>query len=171
MDADKTAGASFAAPPPPPPAAAPQPPPPPPPAPPVRIRSVRLSTHTLRLARRADRRLHRRARRATRATVTVVLSRPATVTAGLQQGRPGRRRGSTCAPVTRTNRRARRCTRFVGLARRRTLPAGQTTMSFTLTPAFGGRALPAGSYRLALIALDPDGNRVGPLAASFRITR
>jgi hypothetical protein len=125
----------------------------------------------LRLARRADRRLHRRARKATRATVTVVLSRPATLTAALQQGRPGRRRGSTCARPSRANRRGRPCTRFVALARGRTLPVGQTTLAFTLTPAFGGRALPPGSYRLALTALDPDGNRVGPLPAGFRITR
>jgi DNA-binding beta-propeller fold protein YncE len=170
MNGDQTAGATFgAAPPPPPPVTTP--PPPPPPAPPVRIVGVRLSTHTLRLARRADRRRHRRARRATKAIVTVTLSRAATVTAGLRQGRAGRRQGSLCRPPSRTNRRARRCTRFVALPRNRTLAAPQAKLTFTLTPAFGGRALPPGAYQLTLTALDTDGNRVGPRTASFRIVR
>jgi hypothetical protein len=49
--------------------------------------------------------------------------------------------------------------------------ATTTTWRFTLTPSFGGRALAPGSYRLAVTALDAQGNRVGPLTPAFRVTR
>jgi hypothetical protein len=168
MTGAQDAGATFA--PAPPPAPVVTPPPPAPPPAPVRISAVRLSTHTIRAARARDRRRHRPARRARRATVTVTLTRPAQLTAIAQQGRPGRRRGSACVAPTRANRRARACTRFVALPRRRILPASSTTVRFTLSTGFGGaRALRPGSYRLALSALDAQGNRVGPVTASFRV--
>jgi DNA-binding beta-propeller fold protein YncE len=171
MSSAQDAGATFAAAPPPAPApTVTTPPPPPPPPAPVRIRSVRLSTHRIRAARPRDRRRHRPARRAVRATVTVTLTRPARLTAVAQQGRPGRRRGSVCAPPTRANRRARTCTRFVALPRRRALPASSATVRFTLSTGFGGGSpLRPGSYRLALSAVDAQGNRVGPVTASFRV--
>jgi len=165
---DQVAGVTLAA-------APPVPPPPPPPAaaPPraaaVRVQRVRLSSRVLRLAR--PRTGRRPARRATRAVVSVALSRPATLTVAVQQGRPGRRAASACRPPARANRRAPRCTRFVTLRGRRTVRAGRTSVRFVLTPAFAGRRLRPGSYRLALTALDRDGNRVGPVAARFRVTR
>jgi hypothetical protein len=171
MGSAQDVGATFTAAPPPAPPAAAATPTPPPPAP-VRIRSVRLSTHRIHAATPRDRRRHRPARRAVRATVTVTLTRGARLTAVVQQGRPGRRRGSSCVPVTTTNRRARPCTRFVALRRSRTLTAPSTTARFTLDTSFGGRSpLPPGSYRLAVTALDAQGNRVGPVVASFRVTR
>jgi len=99
-----------------------------------------------------------------------MLSRPATLTVGVQQGRPGRRRGSACRPVTRRNRRQRPCTRFVALRPTRSVRAPRTTVTFTLTPAFAGPSLPPGSYRLTITALDADGNRAGPVPAAFSIT-
>ena len=167
--ADLSAGAIFTATPPPP-APTISPPQPAPRRPAVRIIRVHLPTHRLHLARPRDRRLHRRAQPATRARVTVTLSRPATLTIGVEQGRPGRRQGSTCRPVTRANRRQRRCTRFVALRRSRTLRQPSTSVQFTLTPDFAGPPLPPGSYHLTIAALDPDGNRVGPLRANFRVT-
>jgi hypothetical protein len=167
MDGDQSAGAAFAA--------APAPPPPsllttPPPAP-VRIARVRLATRVLHLARRADRRLHRRARGATRTKVTVTLTRPATLTAAVLVGRPGRRRASSCAAPTRANRRGRPCTRFVPTARRRTVAAPAAAATFTFTPAFAGPPLAPGTYRLAITALDAQGNRVGPVTQPFRVVR
>jgi DNA-binding beta-propeller fold protein YncE len=168
--ADVNAGAVFtAAPPPPAPTTSPAQPAARTPA--VRIIRVHLATHRLHLARPRNRRLHRRAQPATRARVTVTLSRPAALMIGVQQGRAGRRQGSTCRPVTRANRRGRRCTRFVALRRTRTLRQPGTSVRFTLTPSFAGPPLPPGSYRLTITALDADGNRVGPLRAAFRVTR
>jgi hypothetical protein len=173
MGSAQGVGATFTPAPPPPPApAVTAPPPPPPPPAPVRILGVRLSTHRIHAATARDRRRHRPARRAVRATVTVTLTRGARLTAVVQQGRPGRRRGSSCVPVTRANRRARPCTRYVALRRSRTLTVASTTARFTLDASFGGRSpLPTASYRLAVTALDAQGNRVGPVLAGFRVTR
>jgi DNA-binding beta-propeller fold protein YncE len=138
----------------------------------VVLRSVRLTTHTLHRARKADRRHHRRARGATKAKATVVLTRPARLTATVQQGRPGRRSGSSCVKETRSNRHHARCTRFVSIARHRVLAPGAATVHFTVTPSFGAsHPLPLGSYRLAITAVDADANRVGPRTVSFRVAR
>jgi hypothetical protein len=174
MSGDQSTGVTFAAAPPPPVVTAPAPAPAPPPAPrrpaPVVLRSVRLSTHTLRPARTADRRRHVRARRATRATATVALTRPATLRVQVLAGRPGRRAGSSCVAVTRANRRARPCTRFVPTTRTRTLRPAASAVRFVLTATFGARrALPSGSYRLSVTAVDADGNRSGPRTGSFRV--
>lgn len=159
MNGDQAVAATFG-PAPPPPAVAP--PPPPPPAA-VTITQVRLSTHRLRLARRHP------PRRATRARVSLRLSLPASLTIGVEAGRPGRRRGSQCLAPTRARRRLPRCTRFVALAGRRTLAARAGAVTFTLTPRFAGRTLRPGSYRLTLTALDGNGNRVGPVRVAFRV--
>jgi DNA-binding beta-propeller fold protein YncE len=170
MTGDQDSGVRFAAAPPPVPAPAPVPAPPPPP--PVVLRSVRLTTHTLHRARPADRRRHRPARRATRSIATVALTRPAGLRVEVQQGRPGRRAGSSCLAPTRSNRRSAPCTRFVTIPRRRVLPPGATTVRFTVTPSFGAtRPLAPGSYRLAVVAVDTSGNRVGPRTAAFRVAR
>jgi hypothetical protein len=161
----QAAGASFAQAPP------PAPPAPPAPPPPVGFTSVRMSTHRLHLARPADPRHHRPARRVTRALVTVRLSQPATLTVGVQQGRPGRRRGSQCVPPSRSLTHRPRCTRFVALPGTRTVNAASGTVTFAFRPVFAGRALRPGVYRLALVALDRNGNRVGPVTVTLRVTR
>jgi DNA-binding beta-propeller fold protein YncE len=165
MAAAQSAGATFAA-------APPQatPPPPPPPPPPVAIAKLRLSTRRLHLARPRDPRRHRHSQPATRARVSLTLTRAARLTITVEAGKPGRRHGSQCLRLTRLHRRAT-CTRYVPLLGRRTLslPAGAST--FTLTPALRGRPLKPGAYRLSLVALDSDGNRVGPVTARFTVTR
>lgn len=171
MNGDQQAGVVFAPAPivPPAPPAAPAPKPRPAP---VALRSARLSTHTLHLARKADKRRHRKARAATRARATVVLTRAATVTVRVQAGRSGRRSGSSCVAVTRKNRRARPCTRFVTTTRTRVVKPGRTTVLLIVTPSFGARhALATGSYRLAVSAVDADGNRTGPRTVSFKVAR
>ena len=42
---------------------------------------------------------------------------------------------------------------------------------FTLTPVFAQRTLKPGRYRLQLVALDANANRVGPVSRAFRIVR
>jgi hypothetical protein len=44
-------------------------------------------------------------------------------------------------------------------------------VTFAFRPVFAGRALRPGVYRLALVALDRNGNRVGPVTVTFRVTR
>jgi sugar lactone lactonase YvrE len=178
FDAPRSAAAAFAATPPaatppaatPPPAGTPPRPQPPARAAPVAITRLRLSPLRLRLARHSDQRRHRPGRRATRARVSVTLSRPATVTLGVQIARPGRRLGSRCVPLTRPRRRAT-CDRFVALRGQRALRLASGTSAFTFTPVFAGRTLRPGRYRLSLTARDADGNRVGPVTAVFAVIR
>jgi hypothetical protein len=164
MTGAESAGAGFAAAPP----LQSQAPPPPPP-PPVSLASLRLSTRRLRLARPRDARRHRQSQRATVARVTLTLSRAARVTVAVEAGRPGLRRGSQCLPLPR--RRRSTCTRYVPLLGRRTLTLPAGANAFTLTPILRGRPLRPGAYRLALVALDGSGNRVGPVTARFTVTR
>lgn len=172
MSSAQSVGASFVAPPPPPPPA-PLPPPaalPPPPPAPVRLTDVKIVPSTLHLARRANRRLHRKARRATKARVTLRLSRPAQVTATVAIGKPGVGRGSQCVARKR-GRSGRACTRFVLRPGRRTLRFDAGARRFTLSATFDRRLLAPGRYRLLLVALDADANRVGPVSRAFSVVR
>jgi YVTN family beta-propeller protein len=170
MTAAQSVGASFVPPPPPPVPQPPRPAPPPPPA--VTITGVRIVPTVLHRARRADRARHRRARRETRARVTMALSRPATVTATVAIGRGGVRHGSQCvAPPRKRKRSDRPCARFVVRPGRRTLRLNSGVQHFTLTPTFAGRQLALGRYRLLLVALDANANRVGPLSRAFTVAR
>jgi YVTN family beta-propeller protein len=172
MNGPQTAGASFVETPPPVVAAPPAPPPPPPPPPAVRVTDVKIAPSTLHRGRRASRRLHRKARRATRARVSLRLSRPAKLTATVALGKPGVRRGSECvAPPRRRRPSDRACTRFVARPGRRVLTFNSGVRDFTLTPAFEQRLLPLGRYRLLLVALDANANRIGPVSRAFRVVR
>jgi len=151
VSADRTAGVLFGPPPLPPapavaaaalPAAPPAPPPPTPPTPAVAISRLTMAHHLLHLARRHQ--------PASAVRVTVALTRPATLTVLLQRA-VGRR--------------------WVSVPGARTLRPGATLRIFTLRPTAAGHALKPGRYRLAISALDSDGNGVGPVRASFEIRR
>jgi hypothetical protein len=104
--------------------------------------------------------------------VSVTLSRHAMITATVSVGRRGVRRGSRCVAAPRRRaRREVRCTRFVRVRGTRTLTLNSGRRAFTLKPVFAGRTLPLGRYRLDLVALDADANRVGPVSARFRVVR
>jgi hypothetical protein len=150
LGGDAAVGASFA---PAPVAPAAPAPPPPPRLAPVALRGLRIAPHTLR----------RRAR------ATLRLSLPATLTVSVEAGRPGRRRGSQCVAPRRSLHQ--RCTRYVALRGSRTLRAHAGAYAFRLTRRFAGRTLRPGRYRLAVVARDAAGNRVGPLTARFTVAR
>lgn len=142
----------------------------PPPVVRPKVTGATIKPRTLHPARRASKRLGRKARKATRATVRISVSKAARIELRVLQGRAGRQQASTCAPVTKKNRKRRACTRFVELRGTRTfLPA--TTVRTTLTPTWRGRALPAGAYRLSVVAVDADGTRIPALTRSFRVAR
>jgi YVTN family beta-propeller protein len=130
---------------------------------------LHLSTHRLHRSRPRDLRHHRPAQPATRALVSVALVRSATLTVEVQVGRPGKRRGSQCLPPAGLGRH--NCTRFVTTPGQRVLRLAAGTGGFHLTPSWAGRALAPGTYRLAIVALDQQGHRVGPFTATFAVTR
>lgn len=133
---------------------------------------MKITPSTLRAARRANRRLHRKARRAIRARVSFRLSRPAKVTATVAVGKPGVRRGSECVALTGKRKPSDRdCTRFVVRRGGRVMTFNSGLRRFTLTTVFEQRTLRPGSYRLLLVALDANANRVGPVSRAFRVVR
>jgi DNA-binding beta-propeller fold protein YncE len=149
-----TAASFVAAPPPPPPAPPVQTSPPPKPKPAaVALSRLKLSTRTLK----------------TSATVSLRLTRAATLTVTVQAARDGRRSGSRCvAPRSGLHKG---CTRYVNVHGSRRVSAHAGTTRFTLSRRFAGRTLKAGRYRLAITALDTSGNRVGPVTITFTVRR
>ena len=104
-----------------------------------------------------------------RSVIRFTLSEAASLTLRFERVRPGRRRGGRCVPPHRAPRGAR-CRRFVS--------AGTLSRSGSAGPnviVFRGRVdlrrLPAGAYRLTLLARDAAGNASAPRRLTFVIRR
>lgn len=98
------------------------------------------------------------------------LSEPARVAFRFARLLKGRRVAGRCRKQTRANRSRPRC--------RRVRPLGGFTLSATaganqrhFPGRLGGRDLPAGRYRVTLVATDASQNASAPKRARFRITR
>lgn len=110
-----------------------------------------------------------RARKGTR--ISFRLSDPARVTLTFSKLKSGRKVGGRCRAPSRSNRKRKRCKRYV--------KAGTLRMSGKQglnRIAFQGRLtrrkrLSLGSYKLTIVATDPAGNRSKPRSARFRIVR
>ncbi|MDX8152415.1 hypothetical protein SK069_12475 [Patulibacter brassicae] len=99
----------------------------------------------------------------------LTLGEAATVAVTVEQRRAGRRAGGTCRPPRRT-RSGRACSRWVPVQElRRTAAAGR--VSIHLDGRRRGRALPAGAYRLRVLAIDAAGNRSPVRTRAIRIVR
>jgi hypothetical protein len=98
-------------------------------------------------------------------TVTFRLSEAASVRFRAQRARPGRRVGGRCVKPTESNRRARRCTRFVPMRGRFSVTGTAVQNRFRFTGRLRKRKLSPGRYRLVGTAA---GDRA---AARFRIVR
>jgi streptogramin lyase len=113
--------------------------------------------------------------RVTRGTkVSYTLSEAATATFTVQRVAAGRKvkvkKKTRCVRQTRTNRRKRKCTRFVtvgSFSRLSTL--GQN--SFKFTGRIKNRALKPGRYRMLLVARDAAGNASKAKAVRFRVVK
>ena len=105
------------------------------------------------------------------ARVTYSLSEPSTVTFAVQRATAGRRVKGKCRRPTRSNRRAKRCTRFVKLkgSFRHAGKAGKNGFGFT--GRLRGALLKPGLQRLEAVARDGAGNKSKPARKRFRITR
>lgn len=113
------------------------------------------------------------ARRRTAAGTTVLftLSERATLRFTIARVLTGRRSGSRCVKPTARLRRARRCDRFVtrGALTRRALEPGARRVAFS--GRIGRRALPAGRYRMSVVATDAAGNRSAARRVTFTVVR
>jgi DNA-binding beta-propeller fold protein YncE len=104
-------------------------------------------------------------------SVSYTLSGPAAVRFRVERALVGRRVGGRCVQPTRSNRRARRCTRYRTLRGSFSHRGGTGRNKFTFTGRLRGRKLRAALYRLRAVASDPAGNRSRPQRARFRILR
>ena len=95
----------------------------------------------------------KRAKRST--TITFTLSERARVRMAVARRGAGRRSGRRCVAPKRSLRNRKACTlyRRVGTVTRWRLKAGKIEMSFS--GRIHGRALPNGSYRATIVAIDP----------------
>jgi hypothetical protein len=98
------------------------------------------------------------------------LSEAATVTIAIDRALPGRRSGRRCVKV-KTRPRKGACTRYVraGKPLTRKRPAGRTVTSFS--GRIAKKALPAGTYRATITAVDAARNRSLPKKLTFKIVR
>jgi hypothetical protein len=96
-----------------------------------------------------------RAKRGT--TFVYTLSEPATVAISIQRAQPGRRKGRNCVKPTKKNRKARKCTRFVTMAKL-TRSGARGVNAVPFSGRIGTKALKPGKYRATFAARDAAGN-------------
>jgi hypothetical protein len=104
-------------------------------------------------------------------TISFNMTKPARVTLRFARAAAGRKVGRRCAAPRPSNRKRKRCTRFVNAgALTFNGHAGLNRVKFQgrLSP---GRRLSVGLYRLTVGATDSGGRRSRPVTASFRIVR
>jgi streptogramin lyase len=101
--------------------------------------------------------------------IRFTLSETATVKLTIERKAAGRKSGGKCVKPTRALRSAKRCARYVkaGTLTRRELVAGKQAVKFS--GRIGRRALPAGSYRLTVVASDAGSLESKPRTAKFTV--
>jgi hypothetical protein len=99
------------------------------------------------------------------------LSEPAVVSLRFRRALPGRRAGARCVRVTRANRRAGRCTRYVTLRGAQAVAGRAGANRVTFDGRLRGRALAAGAYRLVAAPRDAAGNAGAARRVQIRVRR
>jgi hypothetical protein len=112
--------------------------------------------------------LRRRVKRGTAFRYT--LSEPAQVTFTIRRRTIGRRVAGKCRPLTRKNRRRKKCVFFKRVGRITvTAKAGRNRTKFS--GKLRGRRLRPGRYRAVAVATDSAGGKSAPKSVAFRIVR
>lgn len=104
-------------------------------------------------------------------TVSYSLSETASVYFRVQRALQGRRVSGRCVRPKRSNRRARKCTRYRTLSGSFTHKGHTGSNKFRFTGRLTGRKLVPGRYRLRGRALDATGNKSAQRRIRFRILR
>ena len=103
--------------------------------------------------------------------VAYTLSEPALVSFRVERALSGRRVGGRCVRPSRTNRSARRCTRYPTMRGSFSDRGERGSNRFTFRGRLAGHALRPGRYRLRAVATDRAGNRSLLKRTGFRIVR
>lgn len=145
--------------------AAPQPQPQPTPKPALTVTGLRVApSHFRALGRGAS------VVKKGGAKVTFKLSEAAKVTFTIARKTTGRSVRGKCVKATRSNRRAKRCTRYVAVKGSFTKAGVKGANALRFSGRLRGKRLASGSYRLTATAKASDG-RSASRTAPFRITR
>jgi hypothetical protein len=109
-------------------------------------------------------------RKGKRSTISFVVSEPATMRLSFEAIKRGRKAGGKCKAPARSNRRGKRCQRFVKIRPAITVDAaiGRNTVPFDGRLS-QRKTLAPGSYRLTVGATDSTGLRSTALRARFRL--
>jgi hypothetical protein len=105
------------------------------------------------------------------ATIRFKLSEPATVTFRIEKAAGGRRVKGRCVKASRSNRKAKRCTRYLALQGTSTVTGKAGSNSRRFSGRLSGRKLAQGRYRLVATARDAAGNASKPKRVAFKIVR
>lgn len=101
-------------------------------------------------------------------TFSFVLSEPAGVTIAVERATTGRRAGKACVALTKSNRKAKRCRRWITVSRlKQPVAAGATTRAWPAARKLARR----GSYRVTLGASDAAGNAAATRRFTFTVTK
>jgi hypothetical protein len=104
--------------------------------------------------------------------LSFTLSEAATVTVRAERQTPGRLVGRSCRAVTRSNRKAKKCVRFVQLNGTESVTGKAGSNSFRFTGRWARKALALGAYRLRLTAADAAGHvSAAKTSPTFKIVR
>jgi len=103
--------------------------------------------------------------------VSYRLTEPAAVSFKVERALPGRRVRGRCVKPKRSNRRAKRCTRYQTLRGGFTHRGKAGRNRFTFRGRLRARKLRPGRYRLRAVATDPAANKSRPKRSRFRIVR
>ena len=103
--------------------------------------------------------------------VSFSLSEASKVTFTVQRKARGRRSGRRCVAPKRSNRKKKRCTRYVAVRGSFTVNGTSGKNTFTFRGRMNRRKLGAGSYRLTGTATDPAKNVSAPRLKAFRIVK
>ncbi|HMJ36966.1 MAG TPA: choice-of-anchor Q domain-containing protein [Baekduia sp.] len=104
-------------------------------------------------------------------TVKYKLTRAARVRFTVERATKGRRVHGTCAAAKRSNAGKPACVRYVTVAGSLTRASTAGANRFRFAGRLGGRALPAGGYRLRAVATDLGGRRSVAKLVRFRIAK
>jgi hypothetical protein len=105
------------------------------------------------------------------AAVSYELSAPATASFRVERAVAGRWHAGRCVRVTRSNRNARPCTRWVAVRGGFAQEGVKGTNRLRFSGRIGRRALKPGAYRLVAVARDTNGTASRQASARFRIVR
>jgi hypothetical protein len=104
-------------------------------------------------------------------TVKYSLSEPGTVTFTVERATTGRKVGRSCKKPTHSNRKRKRCTRYLAVKGSFAHAGNAGANSFKFSGRIANKKLKPAKYRLVAKAADAAGNKSSAKRAAFKVVR